>query len=86
MESIVLDNVKIKDLKIALLERQLLQQRGQALLKEVEQSIVKAAEKVTQAFLEAGLDPSLNYNIDFENDTATPLKSAAPVETSPPRT
>ena len=71
MEHIALDSVATKDLKIALLERQLLQQRAQAILKDVEQSLTAASEKVTHAFEAAGLDPALTYNIDFDTDTAT---------------
>ena len=70
-----IDTDKMKDLKIALLERQLIQMRGQALLKEVEQSLIAASTRVTHAFEAAGLDPALTYNIDFESGVVTPVEA-----------
>lgn len=71
MSQIALDPMKAKDLKIAILERQLIKQQGEQILKNVERSIERAEVKFQDAWKAAGLDPALNYTIDFDAETAS---------------
>lgn len=71
-EPVVVEESAFKDVQIAMLQKQTVQLRAQQVMRDIEQEMAAAERAMAAAMTAAGLDPAVNYQIDFKTRVATP--------------